>query len=416
MAYLPELHICCMCHRDLGPENGDGICCECDMKCRICLHALEEDASDNICLSCAKKEYDITSWQMQIGEISEIQMKDFFDLVERNVGTYEVETPQGWIEIGDMKREQKECFLLRTADGLSLGAGDDHLVETQNGWEKVEDLDVQNTVIHTLSGDDPLVAKEYIGVQDTFDFEVLSDEHAYYANGIVSHNCGKTLSCRWLRELCEQNNLAYRVITMEDYREASHRGRVRGLFKLRGKRSGIIFFDDMDVMVKDRKKSSGHELSTFLSELDGLDPADGVVYVFTTNYIDELDEAFVRPGRIDLWLPFQLPSSKLRKKFIDQRFDKEIKDQVDCKSVLERTKNYSFAELEEIRKLFCMELIDEKPINVESIFKTFDKHRKDFEERAIMGFSTLDDDSDDEEEYGDESEFPEIFIPRRYRG
>jgi hypothetical protein len=30
MAYLPELHRCCVCGIDLGPDNGDGICTECD--------------------------------------------------------------------------------------------------------------------------------------------------------------------------------------------------------------------------------------------------------------------------------------------------------------------------------------------------------------------------------------------------
>lgn len=30
MAYLPELHRCCVCGVDLGPENGDGICCDCE--------------------------------------------------------------------------------------------------------------------------------------------------------------------------------------------------------------------------------------------------------------------------------------------------------------------------------------------------------------------------------------------------
>lgn len=208
--------------------------------------------------------------------------------------------------------------------------------------------------------------------------------------------CGKTMSCRWLRELCEQNNLTYRVVSMEDYREAANRGRVRSLFKLRGKKSGLIFFDDMDVMVKDRKKSGGGaELSTFLSELDGIDPAEGVVYVFTTNYIDELDEAFVRPGRIDLWLPFQLPSAQLRKKFIKQRFNKEIKEHIDSDDILKRTDKYSFAEMEEIRKLFCMDLIDEKEIDVASTFKVFDRHRKDFEERAIMGYNRLEKEEDE---------------------
>lgn len=236
-----------------------------------------------------------------------------------------------------------------------------------------------------------------------------------YKRGILLSGrpgCGKTMTCRWLRELCEQNNLAYRVVAMEDYKEAGHRGRVRALFKLRGKKSGIIFFDDMDVMVKNRKQSGGGgaELSTFLSELDGIDPAEGVVYVFTTNYIDELDEAFVRPGRIDLWLPFQLPSKKLRRKFIIQRFNEELREYIDEDDILTRTKDYSFAELEEIRKLMCMDLIDAKPVDVDKTFKIFDKHRKDFEERAIMGFGTLENE-DNEVEYMDDEGFPDVFFP-----
>jgi len=317
---------------------------------------------------------------MQIGEITEIRIDDFFELVEQGDGIYEVETPQGWVEIGDLKREKKECFLLRTANGTSLESGHDHLIETQKGWEKVEDIDIQQTVVKTQHGDDQVVAREYIGVRDTFDFEVLSEEHKYYANGIVSHNCGKTMSCRWLRELCEQNDLGYRVINMEDYLEAVQHGRVRAL--------------------KDRKKGGGgNELSTFLSELDGLDPAKGVVYVFTTNYINELDEAFVRPGRIDLWLPFQLPSQQLRKKFIDQRFNEEIKEHIDTANILERTKDYSFAELEEIRKLICMDLIDGKEVDIDRTFKIFDKHRKDFETRGITGFGSLE--KNDEDSYMD---------------
>jgi len=205
---------------------------------------------------------------------------------------------------------------------------------------------------------------------------------------------------------------------MEDYKDACQRGRVRALFKLRGQ-SGIIFFDDMDVMVKDRKKGGGGtELSTFLSELDGIDPAEGVVYVFTTNYIDELDEAFVRPGRIDLWLPFQLPSAKLREKFISQCFDEDLKEHIKISDISKRTKDYSFAELEEIRKLFCMDLIDKKPINVNRTFKTFDKHRKDFQDRAIMGFGSLEGQNEDGEElYGDQAEFMPDFVPlpMRYR-
>jgi len=224
--------------------------------------------------------------------------------------------------------------------------------------------------------------------------------------------CGKTLTCKWLREMCTKSGLSYRIISMENYREALQRGRVRSLFKLPGQQAGIIFFDDMDIMVQNRKESvNAHELSTFLSELDGLEPTEGIVYVFTTNYIAELDEAFVRPGRIDLWLPFHPPTDKLRKQFVETKFDTEILEGADIKDLVERTKDYTFAEMEEIRKLFCMDLIDEKELNVKRTFKTFDKHRKEFAQRAeIKGFGSLDDDGDDD--YGD---VPDIFESAPWR-
>ena len=32
MAYLPDLHYCFICKDYLGPDNGDGICPECDIE------------------------------------------------------------------------------------------------------------------------------------------------------------------------------------------------------------------------------------------------------------------------------------------------------------------------------------------------------------------------------------------------
>jgi|GEM_PF-6686566 len=30
MPYMPDLHYCCVCKEYLGPDNGDGICLDCD--------------------------------------------------------------------------------------------------------------------------------------------------------------------------------------------------------------------------------------------------------------------------------------------------------------------------------------------------------------------------------------------------
>lgn len=53
--YLPEFHICCMCKMYLGTENGDGICFDCDLKCRNCSKYLPEDGTDIICEECSEE-------------------------------------------------------------------------------------------------------------------------------------------------------------------------------------------------------------------------------------------------------------------------------------------------------------------------------------------------------------------------
>lgn len=230
-----------------------------------------------------------------------------------------------------------------------------------------------------------------------------------YKRGILlsgSPGTGKTMTCKWLKGLCIKHGLSYSIVSMEQYREALSRGRVKSLFRTPRNKSGIIFFDDMDIMVQNRKQSAhAAELSTFLSELDGINPVDGVVYVFTTNYIEELDPAFVRPGRIDLWLLFKAPTPKLRQKFIETNFDQEILKIAQVEDLIERTRDYTYAEIEEIRKLFCMDIIDDKELDVDRTFATFDKHRKEFEERAKLGYGAINDEKEEEDEDYTSSEF-----------
>ncbi len=67
MAYLPELHRCCSCGVDLGPDNGDGICAACDSvdPCCVCgdpgvtYYQERED-----CPSCGRAKCE---FQMQVG-------------------------------------------------------------------------------------------------------------------------------------------------------------------------------------------------------------------------------------------------------------------------------------------------------------------------------------------------------------
>ena len=49
-------------------------------------------------------------------------------------------------------------------------------------------------------------------------------------------------------------------------------------------------------------------LSGLLNIVDGVGAGEGRIMVATTNYYDRLDEALIRPGRIDLEVKFDLAS------------------------------------------------------------------------------------------------------------
>jgi chaperone BCS1 len=51
---------------------------------------------------------------------------------------------------------------------------------------------------------------------------------------------------------------------------------------------------------KDKKSRPGGGFASLLNSLDGINAPSNTIYVFTTNHIDKLDPALIRPGRIDL--------------------------------------------------------------------------------------------------------------------
>lgn len=222
-----------------------------------------------------------------------------------------------------------------------------------------------------------------------------------YKRGVLlsgKPGCGKTMTCKWLKYLCKDHNLVTRVVTLEEYKHAESRGTIPNLFRLHRNQCGIIFFDDMDVMLKDRKAGNNGHLQTFLTNLDGIEPIEGAVFVFTTNLIEDLDEAFVRPGRIDLFVTFRSPNEKLRTQFVAERFHERLLKQVNQKVIVERTSDYTFAEIDEIRKLLTIDLIDDKDVCIDKTFKVFERHRTEFQERAKFGFGKM-----EEEIYDDEA-------------
>ena len=100
--------------------------------------------------------------------------------------------------------------------------------------------------------------------------------------------------------------------------------RVRDLFATARKRApSIIFIDEIDAIGGKRGAAlfaSNDEreqtLNQLLAEMDGFDPATGVVVMAATNRPETLDPALLRPGRFDRTVEIPLPNRSERAKIL----------------------------------------------------------------------------------------------------
>jgi chaperone BCS1 len=69
-------------------------------------------------------------------------------------------------------------------------------------------------------------------------------------------------------------------------------------------KNSIVILEDIDIVkgVKDRDDTSdkGVTMQGMLNVLDGFQSPPGVITIMTTNRLDVLDPAIIRPGRVDL--------------------------------------------------------------------------------------------------------------------
>lgn len=129
--------------------------------------------------------------------------------------------------------------------------------------------------------------------------------------------------------------------------------RVRSLFQSARKQGpAVIFIDEVDALAGKRKPHGGEEgektLTELLVQLDGGHSNDGILFIAATNRKDMLDDAFLRPGRIDFSFNVPLPDTKGRREIINIHIKgKNLADDVAASldDLAESTSGFSGAEL-----------------------------------------------------------------------
>ena len=103
---------------------------------------------------------------------------------------------------------------------------------------------------------------------------------------------------------------------------------------------------------KEKEEFSNEKLtlSCLLNLLDGVLEAPGRIVVMTTNYIEKLDGALIRPGRIDLICEFKKCTNQSIIEFIEMFYDVELND--DSKNEILMLNEYKITPAEMTKLMF----------------------------------------------------------------
>ncbi|KAK1881291.1 Vesicle-fusing ATPase [Dissostichus eleginoides] len=179
--------------------------------------------------------------------------------------------------------------------------------------------------------------------------------------------CGKTLMARQIGNMLKarEPKIVNGPEILNKYVGESE-ANVRKLFadaedeqKRLGANSGlhIIIFDEIDAICKQRGSMAGstgvHDtvVNQLLSKIDGVEQLNNILVIGMTNRPDLIDDALLRPGRLEVKMEIGLPDEKGRVQILQihtarMRQNDLLSADVDVKELAVETKNYSGAELE----------------------------------------------------------------------
>jgi len=173
--------------------------------------------------------------------------------------------------------------------------------------------------------------------------------------GILLHGpsgTGKTLLAKAVATESEANFISVKGPELfSKWVGESERG-VREVFR-RARQAApcVIFFDEIDSIAPGRGMGEGGAVtggvvSQLLTELDGIQPLQGVVVLAATNRIDMIDPALLRAGRFDKIISTPLPDEKAREETLRIHMKgKPISKEVEVGLLVETTEGFNGADL-----------------------------------------------------------------------
>ena len=179
------------------------------------------------------------------------------------------------------------------------------------------------------------------------------------STGVLLHGppgTGKTLLAKAVANEADANFISIKGPELfNKYVGESEKG-VREVFsKARENAPAVVFFDEIDAIAAERGAGMGDNnagervVSQLLTELDGLEELEDVVVIATTNRPELIDDALLRPGRLDRHIEVVDPDEGARREIFEiHTQDKPLADDVALDDLAARTAGYVGADIEAV--------------------------------------------------------------------
>lgn len=145
----------------------------------------------------------------------------------------------------------------------------------------------------------------------------------------------------------------------------------------------VIIFDEIDAICKSRgstRDGTGvHDsiVNQLLTKIDGVEALNNVLLIGMTNRKDLLDEALLRPGRLEVQVEISLPDENGRLQILQIHTNKMkensfLAPDINLQELAARTKNFSGAELEGVVKSAVSYALN-RQLSLDDLTKTVDE-------------------------------------------
>ncbi|KAI6651677.1 Vesicle-fusing ATPase-like [Oopsacas minuta] len=281
------------------------------------------------------------------------------------------------VNIGSINGERMEFGVITNATKIQFASSDETYLKLSGGFVCADsarplinpEWDFNSLGIGGLSKEFSDIFRRAFSSR-VFPQEMIEKLGLKHVKGILLHGppgTGKTLMARQIGKML--NTTTPKLVSgpeiLNKYVGESEAA-VRKLFedaereqKAKGTKSNLhmIIFDEIDAICKQRGTVVGGTgvndsvVNQLLSKLDGVEQINNVLVIGMTNRKDMIDEALLRPGRLEVHMEIGLPNEEGRMEILNIHSSKMISNKllasdVDLQEIAHITKNFSGAELE----------------------------------------------------------------------